>query len=376
MATYYVDDATGNDSNAGTSEGAAWKTISKALSTVAAGDLVNIKNTNDYTITTALAATVSGTVAAGPVVLRGYTSTPGDGGRFKVKTSTNSINLLDIQCNFMTIQDFEFHHEASTRGRGIVASSAVRDALSLRNGKIVGPTFGVDAEYLTNWTIRGLVCENLEVVSCASVGIAGDAVISGCLIRGCGDAIHRSVYANYPWWPTMVVDRCILYNNTNGIVWSINEPATLIVNQTVIRKNTSHGINISSTTPMILAFVMNSIVYDNGGYGITAAAKLMHLLRANAFGSNTSGNYHTTYFTNAVGDVSLSGDPHTNAVGLDFSLNNTAGAGAACRAAGFPGAFLGGSTTGYLDIGAAQHQDPAASGGLLTNPGMGGGMRG
>jgi hypothetical protein len=55
--------------------------------------------------------------------------------------------------------------------------------------------------------------------------------------------------------------------------------------------------------------------------------------------------------------VTLTGDPFVNAAGGNFALNNTVGAGADCRAAGIPGAFPGGTTTGYLDIGAVQHRD-------------------
>lgn len=59
--------------------------------------------------------------------------------------------------------------------------------------------------------------------------------------------------------------------------------------------------------------------------------------------------------------VTLTADPYVS-VGTDnLALNNTPGGGAACRAAGIPGVFPGGATTGYLDIGAVQHQDSGVS---------------
>jgi hypothetical protein len=88
-------------------------------------------------------------------------------------------------------------------------------------------------------------------------------------------------------------------------------------------------------------------------------------------GSNSSGNVQTGAGV-VTGTVSLSADPCTNAAGGDFSLNNTASAGVACRAAGIPGAFPGGNTTGYLDIGAVQHQD--AGGGVFAPINMNGGF--
>ena len=73
-------------------------------------------------------------------------------------------------------------------------------------------------------------------------------------------------------------------------------------------------------------------------------------------------------------NIILSGDPYTNQ-GIDYSLNNTAGAGAACRAAGFPGARTDGNNTGYGDVGAPQHQDAGGTGGGRT-PGIGKGIGG
>ena len=79
----------------------------------------------------------------------------------------------------------------------------------------------------------------------------------------------------------------------------------------------------------------------------------------NAFRNNTTANWHN--YTASVGDIALSGTPFTSA-GTDFSLNATAGAGAACRAAGIPGTLPGAGTV-YADVGALQH---SAGGGGTT----------
>ncbi len=81
----------------------------------------------------------------------------------------------------------------------------------------------------------------------------------------------------------------------------------------------------------------------------------------NFYWTNTSGALNN--ITAGAQDVTLTGSPYTNAGSGDFSLNNTAGAGAAVRAHAFPGTFSGISTTGYLDGGPTQHADPAAGGG-------------
>ena len=55
---------------------------------------------------------------------------------------------------------------------------------------------------------------------------------------------------------------------------------------------------------------------------------------SNAYYGNTSGALHN--FPSLPGDVTLTGSPFTNPSGGDFTLNNTAGAGLACQAVGFP----------------------------------------
>ncbi len=70
-----------------------------------------------------------------------------------------------------------------------------------------------------------------------------------------------------------------------------------------------------------------------------------------------------------VNCVALSGDPFTNAAGLDFSLNNNSGAGAACKQAGIPGTWPLLSTTGYRSIGAAEPQSSSAVAGPVVGLG-------
>jgi hypothetical protein len=93
--------------------------------------------------------------------------------------------------------------------------------------------------------------------------------------------------------------------------------------------------------------------------------------------NNTSGAYASATYNNSLvfGAITLTASPFTSATGGNFALNNTAGAGALLRAHGYPTAFPSGNTSNYLDAGAAQHQETASGGGLLTHPGLSGGMR-
>lgn len=366
MTTYYVDDATGNNSDAGTSEADAWQTLAKAASSVAAGDLVNVKNTNDYTITAAVAWSIGGTCAAGPVRIRGYTTTPGDGGRFICKTSTNSINMFNIGANMLQFQDFELKHQAATKGRGIVASGGDRLGLHLINGRIEGCTYGIDGEYVTNFAFHGLLIDNMEFVSNATVAIAGHSLTANnVLIRAAGDAWRRGVLG---------MSSCVAFNRTRiyaptgyGLKYdytSSTYSSALSFVDGVIRGCGSDGVYLGHGTsgPGFAFLCENSIIYGNGGYGFNAAASSHsnHLLRKCAFRSNTSGNYNSTYFSNHLNEITLTADPHNNAAAYDFSLNTAGADYASLKAAGFSGDYGG---VGYLDIGGVQHQDAGGGGG-------------
>ncbi len=110
--------------------------------------------------------------------------------------------------------------------------------------------------------------------------------------------------------------------------------------------------------PFIL---VNNIFVSAGGYALnysSGANTRLQSIQNNAFYLSTTGNYSTG--ANAVlthfGDILLTANPFTNSAGGDYSLNNTAGGGALCRAAGIPSSWPVLSTTSYHDVGAAQTQ--------------------
>ena len=117
------------------------------------------------------------------------------------------------------------------------------------------------------------------------------------------------------------------------------------------------------------AILQNCIAEDNAGWGVNSVANPSITIRC-AFFSNTSGA--VTGAKTEVATLSPSASVFTNAAAGDFSLNNTAGAGADLRAVGYidvtGSTFPRGLTTTYLDMGVAQHQDAGGGGATVYVP--------
>jgi hypothetical protein len=162
--------------------------------------------------------------------------------------------------------------------------------------------------------------------------------------------------------------RCIADTNTGASSdgFLANGNYTIFVNCTAYN-NGRHGINASSAS----THVENCLAESNGGYGITAISANNVIIVLCGTYNNTSGgiNTGTGLACWSINPITGSGSFFTNAAGQDFTLNATTGAGASARAAGYPGVLdIGG--TGYLDIGALQHQDPVGGGGSRGRVGM------
>ena len=148
--------------------------------------------------------------------------------------------------------------------------------------------------------------------------------------------------------------------------------------------NGRHGFFVTTGTGQLT--IVNCYAEANTAYGYSVSAAFDALWLLNCGGGvPTSGNVNTSLISpdQYAGFITTNASvsSFTNAASGDFSINNTAGAGALLRAAGLPGAnasnaLLTGASTqtnSYLDIGAAQSQSTGGStGGLLAIPMTGG----
>lgn len=195
---------------------------------------------------------------------------------------------------------------------------------------------------------------------------------SGCLATGNSAAVIGSLgnvasaeyceaYGNTATPITAQYARNILtYDNpgasTDGIapVLSSNGGSEL-ANITAIG-NGRDGIRIGGRS-----LVTNSVLVNNGAYGIGTNGSTGAVGINNAFYGNATGQMNiATAATYALGSITLTGDPFVSVAGDNYVLNNLAGAGAALRALAIPAAFPRGLTENFQDIGAAQHEETAS----------------
>lgn len=147
------------------------------------------------------------------------------------------------------------------------------------------------------------------------------------------------------------------------------EPIGQLFWHNTVDANTGPGLNIKFVGSMWGMLTRNNIFSNCSTYGIdvpnTIADKAISTTPDyNAFYNNTTADRH--FISAGAHDVALSASPYVG--GGDFNLNATASGGAACRNAGWPGAFKGGTMTGAVDIGAVQHAESLIVGWLGATP--------
>lgn len=190
-----------------------------------------------------------------------------------------------------------------------------------------------------------LACVNCYALSCAANAFSG-CLCYGCLVNACENGFNQCSYQA----------DCVAYNCTGDSF--VGSGLTCI--NCVSYNSSADGFDETLDRAGVY---INCISYTDGGYSFNTCAE--SVLYNCASDGAASGRTNVAPFLDS-GAVTLTGDPFTNAAALDFSLNNTADAGAACRAVGLSPY----GQTGYIDIGAVQHADPAGGGGTTIAQGL------
>lgn len=280
--------------------------------------------------------------------LIGYNSTRTDGGQATIQRTSGTTELIRY----------------ASSGNNVSIQNIIGDCNALAN---IACYLGNNATVINcdfkKWTSYGLITGNASLVlgSVSQQGTganqafytAGQSLIAYCIAH---DNASADGFLNDSAMNTII--NCIA--DTNGGCGFISKGGQSRYVNCISYASGLDGFKYNGGNALI-GGLFNCIAVSNSGYGVNSANLYANAQsRYNVFYSNTSGARNN--FPVGATDVTITGDPFTNSAAGDFTLNNTAGAGAACRAAGFPGVFPSGAGTGYLDIGAIQHQDSGGGG--------------
>lgn len=304
--------------------------------------------TGTYTVTSASTNIAVGCLASAlaTIEIEGYSSVRGD--LLPLAAAGTRPTIIASGISTFTLISL-------TGASGVGVRNLILDGASLTSSKALVGSNGIGT--------------NLLFKNCTNAGVTGNISLSRCAATGCatvspfsngGSCFACVSYSNtISGFNVSFCVNCLSYSNSGASShgWSLNANNILLIN-CVAYGNGGDGFSLNGSGISLV----NCLAEGNTGYGFDMF-NFGTMEIACAGYNNTAGNELTPGPTHPgeLSFVTLSASPFTNAASGDFSLNATTGGGAAVRAAGYPGLFPVGLTTGYEDIGAVQHADPASA---------------
>lgn len=330
--------------NRPTKVGGAWATVNQAATLVASTSVnaagqaprVNVKSgTYAETVTCQNSGTSS-------VMIRfeGYGLTPGDGGTPPVIASGTSG--MELNCNNKQYLHFKnisiTHNNASGSAAYFTNSYGIHEDLTVTNLNGTNVVW-TNASYMT---FRRCTFDQQTGSASYDLWYGGGMInFIGCIFKKTLNNA-RNVNSN---GGTINFIGCAIYRGSEGIA---NGSGVGIVVGCIIHSCTTGVSGAAATCINTLA------VGCTTGFNQLRAIDCTTYNCTTPFGSGVAQRLGNS--------PAVSADPCTDSANGNFTLNATAGAGAACRSAGGPGLFLDGINSSYLDIG-LQHADPVGAGG-------------
>lgn len=320
---------------------------------IVSGNRVWVK-AGTYTITSATTNISGGclSLATQTVYIEGYNAARGDMGTKPLIQADGVITTFTFIQHGTNgpqyIRNMKFDGNNRTLSRGLVPRGSI---------------YYCEFVNFTNAGIQDTIGFHVEAFNCSATGCSS---VAPFLSVNCIDCYS---FANsVTGFSSATVDcyfvRCISDSNTgattDGFFTSASTEKSMFIN-CVAYNNGRHGFFIGGTRTNL---AINCIAEANANTGyIHSTNNEIGFYNCAAY-NNTTANFTlgTDVGSFNVGSVIGTGSFFTNAVGHDFTLNNTASAGAAARAAGIPGSITNLSVVGYVDIGALQHQDAGGGG--------------
>ena len=308
-----------------------------------AGQTANIKS-GTYTETSTSNASGGRLNTTNAYTFSGYTTTHGDGAPTRpiITTSTGSYTLWTVAGTGSLVENIDFNGNSQTAIIGLSLTGIAAQAYNciFRNCTTQGATTSGAGS-------RFFACE----VSACGTGLnttANGVGMLGCYVTACTtNGINLQNTSTFLW-------RCIIAGTTSGanVIGSAQSTIVQCTSDGAAGGTSSHGFSTANSI-LIACLATNNAGYGFGG-GTNSNTYVNCFTYLNSQGTINSGSILLNIGATAVND------PYVNLAGGNYGLNNTAGAGASVRAAGWPSTWVGlSSTTSYSDGGAVQHADPS-----------------
>lgn len=319
---------------------------------------INFKNNSTYSITSAIGITTTGK----PIIVQGYSSSVGDGGRATIDGSTSVNNIIsDSGFAVSMYRDLIFRTSFASGSTDLVTDGHgcfwVRCVFtgSRGNGLVISASSGQATE-----------CEayaNNKSNSAAFGGfqLSAQGTLSRCYSHDNTGANNSGIVISAT--TGAAIDNCVLdTNGGHGILISANNK-TRIANCDFYN-NTSDGVHFNSGLVANSYVIENSNFIKNGGAGINnASAGVSGYVYNCGYGAGTQANTSsdTLGALEKTGTVTYASNttPYNAPTTGDFRIVSkeafNVGRGAFTETDG-----TNTGTVAYPDIGAAQHQDLGA----------------
>jgi hypothetical protein len=266
-ATIYYVRKTGNDTNSGTSSGAAWLTITKAANTMLAGDTVYVgAGTYNEQLKSVRHATL--------------------GNPIRFYADTNGIYTGDVGVVGITKSGFAAvvidHHYHEVVGYRIFNSS--------NGAKFTGGVGGL--------------LQNCEIYGHANPGIIVSNGSTSATIRNCDCHDNNGFGMDVNSGPTFSVFDSTFHHNTSAGI-QLGQTATLNFNfaRCRIYSNSQEGVEVSQGTGTF----KNCLIYDNGATGIrvsgTSTNKNFSIWNCTVVNNGTNGIWQSQGVLNITNSI-------------------------------------------------------------------------
>lgn len=303
-------------------------------------------------IMTALSVAAAGS-GVSPITISGYNTTRGDNPAF------GNQPVLAFGANTATFTSYYMISNltiTTTAASGLAAGTGSL----IQNCKSTNSSGTVNRDAFRTSTSG---CDGYRIIDCEAVSTNGY-----CFLNTGNNSEGVKVLRNY------FHDSSVGYNSGSGnsvpiiennIFDTVTYPIRLNSNDghAYVNGNTLYGaetptgtgIQLYATTPVGVVITNNII------YGFTTGINSAAVVGTNYYNHNNIYNCTTPLVNVTAGPNDVSINPQfTDAANGNFSI------GVNLKALGSPGAFPAGLTTSYVDIGAAQRQEPAGGSGSIT----------